>query len=562
MDVVSSHRVVVVVYPDFQVLDLTGPHEVFAQATRYAPDGSGYQLEIAAAGASSAGSAGSVRSRNGLTVGPVGDLDACTGAIDTLLVVGGPGRVAACADDRLIEAVALAARRSRRVASVCSGAFLLATAGLLDGRRAVTHWASCAELAEAHPAVTVDPDPVFVRDGEVWTSAGVTAGMDLALAMVEADLGAEVSREVARRLVMFVQRPGHQAQFSAQLAAQRPTREPLRDVQAWVADHLGGDLTVSALADRAGMSERNFARVFAAETGRTPAAYVEAARIEAAQRLLESTDSTIDAVARTCGFGTTETLHRAFRRSWTSRPGSIATISPRPGPRSPVGTKSERSSMRIAIPLFDGFTALDAVGPYEVLRFLPGAEVVFTAAATGPVRNNAGHLAVTADATFADVDTCDMLLVPGGPGARVLLDDDEFLGWIRRMHAAATWTTSVCTGALLLGAAGILTGLTATTHWRAVDTLESFGATYLARRVVFEGQVVTAAGVSAGIDMALALAARIAGDTTAQAIQLTIEYDPQPPFDAGSLATAPRAARELADAGFVAAPVVETVPRE
>ncbi|MCG5220375.1 DJ-1/PfpI family protein [Streptosporangium sp. KLBMP 9127] len=201
--------------------------------------------------------------------------------------------------------------------------------------------------------------------------------------------------------------------------------------------------------------------------------------------------------------------------------------------------------MRIVIPLFDRFTALDAVGPYEVLKFLPGAEILFVAARSGPVRDVPKWLAVTADATFAETDACDVLLVPGGPGARGLLENEELLTWIRRMHQGSTWTTSVCTGSLLLAAAGLLEGLTATTHWAAVDVLESFGATYTPERVVSQGKIVTAAGVSSGIDMALTLAARIADQTTAEAIQLAIEYDPQPPFDAGSPIKAPQAAKDL-----------------
>ncbi|GII77498.1 glutamine amidotransferase [Sphaerisporangium rufum] len=206
--------------------------------------------------------------------------------------------------------------------------------------------------------------------------------------------------------------------------------------------------------------------------------------------------------------------------------------------------------MRVAIPLFDRFTALDAVGPYEVLKFLPGAEVVFVAAEPGPVRDMDGWLTLAATAAFADVDSCDVLLVPGGPGARALLADEPLLGWIRRMHEASTWTTSVCTGALLLGAAGLLDGLAATTHWGATDVLESFGATYTPERVVFQGKIVTAAGVSAGIDMALALADRLAGPTVAQAVQLVIEYDPRPPFDSGSPAKAPQEVRDLVARGL------------
>lgn len=194
--------------------------------------------------------------------------------------------------------------------------------------------------------------------------------------------------------------------------------------------------------------------------------------------------------------------------------------------------------MRIAIPLFDGFTALDAVGPYEVLVRLPGAEVVFVAAETGPVRADTGSLALVADARLDDVDGCDILVVPGGPGNRRLLGDTDLVGWVRAVDAGTTWTTSVCTGSLVLGAAGLLDGKEATTHWAAVDILEGFGARYSDRRVVVDGGIVTAAGVSSGIDMALSLAALVAGEDVAEGIQLAIEYDPQPPFDRGSPAKA------------------------
>jgi putative intracellular protease/amidase len=200
--------------------------------------------------------------------------------------------------------------------------------------------------------------------------------------------------------------------------------------------------------------------------------------------------------------------------------------------------------MRIVIPLFDGFTALDAVGPYEVLRMLPQAEVVFAAAEAGPVVDGAGLLTLTAGAAFDEVDSAGILLVPGGPGARRHVTDEALLTWIRRIDATTDWTTSVCTGSLLLGAAGLLEGLKATTHWSAVEQLESYGAAYTAERVVVQGTTVTAAGVSSGIDMALALAALIAGRTAAEAFQLAIEYDPQPPFDSGSWAKALQAAKD------------------
>jgi transcriptional regulator GlxA family with amidase domain len=195
--------------------------------------------------------------------------------------------------------------------------------------------------------------------------------------------------------------------------------------------------------------------------------------------------------------------------------------------------------VRVAIPLFERFTALDAVGPFDVLSRLPEAEVRFLAAEPGPKTTENGMLTMLADTALVELPNPDVVVVPGGIGTRALLDDEELLGWIRGAHESSTWTTSVCTGALLLGAAGVLEGLEATTHWLELDTLARFGARPTSRRVVEQGKVITAAGVSAGIDMALLLAARLAGEDTAKAIQLMIEYDPQPPFDAGSTQKAP-----------------------
>ena len=217
-------------------------------------------------------------------------------------------------DEALISWLRLAARRSRRVGSVCTGAFLLARAGLLDGRRATTHWTACSALRRTYPTVEVESDPIFVRDGNVYTSAGVSAGIDLALALVEEDLGSSAALAVARELVLFIRRPGGQAQFSAGLAGQSAQRPSLRALQDWIADHLDADLSVAALAERSFMSQRNFARVFAGEVGMTPAAYVESLRLERARTLLESTDAQLEEVAARCGFGTVETLRRTFGR--------------------------------------------------------------------------------------------------------------------------------------------------------------------------------------------------------------------------------------------------------
>jgi putative intracellular protease/amidase len=201
--------------------------------------------------------------------------------------------------------------------------------------------------------------------------------------------------------------------------------------------------------------------------------------------------------------------------------------------------------MLITIPLFDRFTALDAVGPYEVLSRLPGAELVFVAERAGPVQTDTRALTLVAERALSDVDACDVVVVPGGPGTRQMLEPQPLHDWLRAIDATTQWTTSVCTGALLLGAAGLLDGLEATTHWSAFDTLASLGAHPTERRVVPQGKVVTAAGVSAGIDLALWLAGQIAGNEVAKAIQLGIEYDPQPPFDSGSIAKASPETREL-----------------
>ncbi len=206
--------------------------------------------------------------------------------------------------------------------------------------------------------------------------------------------------------------------------------------------------------------------------------------------------------------------------------------------------------MDIAIPIFDRLTALDAVGPYEILSRIPGATVHFVAEVPGQKRADTGMLAMVADRALDDLREPEVIVVPGGPGTRPLLDDQALLGWIRRAHEASTWTTSVCTGALLLGAAGILHGIEATTHWAELETLSLYGATPVQRRVVEQGKVITAAGVSAGIDMALTLTERLTSREVAMAIQLLAEYDPQPPFDAGSLAKAPEEVVELLRTGM------------
>jgi transcriptional regulator GlxA family with amidase domain len=301
-DTAGMRRVVVVAYPGVQSLDVAGPVEVFAAA-------GGYDIEVVAP------AAGKVPAQSALTLYADRALGSVRGPVDTLLVAGGAGTPAVMADADVIRHLRRLSARSRRTASVCTGSFVLAEAGLLDGCRATTHWRYTDVLASRYPAIRVEPDAIFVRDGDVWTSAGVTAGIDLALAMVEEDVGRDTALEVARRLVVFLKRPGGQSQFSAQLAGQFAEREPLRDLQAWIPDHLDDDLSIERLAARTAMSARNFARAFRREVGVTPARFVEQARVEAARRQLEETGVAVEELAARCGFGTAETMRRTFLRT-------------------------------------------------------------------------------------------------------------------------------------------------------------------------------------------------------------------------------------------------------
>ncbi|MGP3973587.1 GlxA family transcriptional regulator [Streptomyces sp. 8N114] len=302
----EGRRIVFVIFDGFQTLDLTGPYEVFQRADLLA---GGYECDIVAA------RAGLLRSGSGLPVhAGHGVDDAPSDGVDTLVVAGGSGVDRARHDPALTGWIAAAAAGARRVTSVCSGAFLLAAAGLLDGRRVTTHWGRARQLAREYPRVHVDSAPIFVRDGRVWTSAGVTAGMDLALALVEDDLGRDVAHAVARHLVLFLRRPGSQAQFSVALSTAPPATDPVRAAVAAIHADMRARHTIDELAAHAGLSPRHLQRRFTAELGVPPAAYVERARVEAAQRALAEGDEPVEAVARRCGFGTAETLRRTFHR--------------------------------------------------------------------------------------------------------------------------------------------------------------------------------------------------------------------------------------------------------
>ncbi len=309
----AVRQILMVGFDDAQILDVTGPLEVFSRTSRYMID-EGLAAEEPYRVALAAARRGPIVTSSGLSLLTHSAIRDWREPIDTLIVAGGRGVTEAVGDRELMQFIKRMAPRVRRLCSVCTGAFILAEAGLLDGRRATTHWRWCERLAADYPKVRVESDPIFVRDGSTFTSAGVTAGIDLALALVEQDHGRQVALAVARELVMFLRRPGGQSQFSVQLAAQSADREPLRELQIYIVDNPGLDLSVAKLAKRTAMSARNFARVFVRETGITPADFVEQTRVEAARRRLEESKDGIEQIASDCGFGTRESMRRAFVR--------------------------------------------------------------------------------------------------------------------------------------------------------------------------------------------------------------------------------------------------------
>jgi transcriptional regulator GlxA family with amidase domain len=303
---VEKRRIVFVIFDGFQLLDLTGPYEVFQHAS---PLSAEYDCQVVS------GTPGPVRSSSGLPVhASHGVVELDPGGIDTLVVAGGSGVDLARADRALVDWVRAAGATSRRVTSVCSGVFLLAAAGLVTGRRVTTHWGRASQLADEHPELIVDCDPIFIQDGRVWTSAGVSAGMDLALALVEDDLGQPAAHAVAQELVLFLRRPGTQSQFSVPLWSAQPSTDPIKTVVAAVQAGPAARHTISDLASRARLSPRQLQRRFTAEIGVGPAHYVERVRVEAARRALAGGNDPVDAVARRCGFGSAESLRRAFHR--------------------------------------------------------------------------------------------------------------------------------------------------------------------------------------------------------------------------------------------------------
>ncbi len=312
----AARRIVFLAVPPVQLLDLAGPYEIFDRTGRALPGREpaaygAYRVEVV-----SAGRAPLVLSSCALGVASQGYYGDLRGPVDTLLVVGGEGVEGdlGALDPAVPAWLREWAPRVRRLGAVCTGAFALAAAGLLDGRRATTHWQWCDRLARDYPRVRVDAEPIYIRDGDVYTSAGVTAGMDLALALVEEDHGTDVALRIARELMLFLRRPGGQSQFSPALARQGAERRPLRDLHAWILTNLDKRLDVETLARQAAMSPRHFARIFAHEFGVTPARYVERVRVETARRQLEGAALGVAAISAACGFGSADVMRRSFLR--------------------------------------------------------------------------------------------------------------------------------------------------------------------------------------------------------------------------------------------------------
>ncbi len=487
--------------------------------------------------------------------------------LDTVLVSGSDQVFSVPPDVEFLEWLRARMRDTRRMGSICTGAFYLAQAGLLDGRRATTHWRYVPRLREEYPKVHVDAEPIFVRDeligdAAIYTSAGITAGIDLALALVEEDCGPVVAQAVAKDLVVFLHRPADQEQISAALAQRMADRRPIRFVQQWAPGHLDSISGVEDLAALVNMSARNFARLFRRETGETPGQVHSPPASRGGVEAIAGENRRCREGCRASGVwkradiasgieeGRTVNLgRRAFAMSVFSAvaaSGAIAaddkkpSIAGRLGGR-PIGTvekPSGGSSISIGVLVFERMDQVDFTGPFAVLSRVPDSTLKVISIDGSAVRDHKGLL-LTPDLALADAPNFDVLQIPGGPGQEALMDNEAVLSLIRRQVESQRVLFSVCTGALLCGAAGVLKGRKATTHWSAFDLLPYFGATPVKSRVVVDGDLISAAGVTAGIDGALTLAAQLRGDEAAQRIQLDIQYAPEPPFDAGSPESAP-----------------------
>jgi transcriptional regulator GlxA family with amidase domain len=295
-------KVVIIGPPPVQILDVTGPLEVFSNAP-------GYEIQLANPGLER-----TLQTNRGVVLADATPIADVQGPIDTLVIAGGPGAESGSYDPNFIAWIAKAGSQARRVASICTGAFLVAEAGLLNGKQAVTHWTFCDRLAREYPKVAVRPEPIFLRDGSIYTSAGITAGIDLSLTLVEEDHGHETALRIARFLVMFLVRPGGQAQYSHMLSHQAINSQPLRELQVWMLQHLREHLTVESLAERIGMSARHFTRVCLRETGMNPGQFVDRMRVEAAQQMIDSSSRGLKQIADSCGFQSADAMRRTFLR--------------------------------------------------------------------------------------------------------------------------------------------------------------------------------------------------------------------------------------------------------
>jgi transcriptional regulator GlxA family with amidase domain len=318
---VQTRRILLVAAPGTEILDLVGPFQVFARAAEMFAAQSARSLPIYSVEVITSSNRTSVVTNCGLQISAHNTFCRVRGDIDTLLVAGG----SAIENDEigweLVRWIRKIAGRVRRVGSVCTGALLLARAGLLDGRHATTHWRWCDFLAKKYPRAIVDPNPIFICDGNVYTSAGITAGMDLALALVEEDYGSRLALDVARNLVLYLRRLGGQSQFSAALSMQLTDRQPLRELEVWVLENLNKPLNVELLAEQVAMSPRNFARIFTKEMNITPAKFVERLRVEAARRRLEESQNSLEKIAEECGFGSVNSMRDVFQRTLRVAPG-------------------------------------------------------------------------------------------------------------------------------------------------------------------------------------------------------------------------------------------------
>jgi cyclohexyl-isocyanide hydratase len=529
----APHRILLLAFPHGQLLDIAGPLQMFAGANDELSR-QVYRIEIAAPQAGAFATSSGVRLVADVSFAQI--TNRRLARIHTLITVGGePGMRQELMRGNATDILARAIGRVPRIASVCSGTFFLAAAGALDGRRAATHWSEVEALKRFRPEVLVDGNAIHIEDRGIWTSAGVTAGMDLALAMIEADLGRKVALAIARRHVLFRIRPGGQSQFSAELVAQTAGNPKIKKLAEKVTAQPRADWRTDVLAAEAGVSRRSLSRLFRTGLDVSPADFVERVRTDLARRRLLETDDNVEAIAVACGFGSLRRMDRAFARAMSASPPSFAHASRRMEP--------SMSLFNVGFVIFPELTQLDFTGPQQVLARLPQSAMHIIAKSAAPVSSDSG-LSLVPTHTFENCPRLDLICIPGGStGVVRAMGDRDTIEFVQRQSVTAKYVTSVCTGAFILGAAGLLKGRRATTHWAFTELLPLVGATHEKGRVVKDGNVITAGGVTSGIDFGLNVVAEIAGDTVAQAIQLGLEYDPNPPFDAGHPDCAPDAAK-------------------